>query len=81
MQIKRVDLDQPDQVSVVVAEANAANGMAPDLDGGLLVCEQGTRSSTPGSAVWTALSGERETVVDQLARPAVQLAERRGRRS
>jgi sugar lactone lactonase YvrE len=29
------------EVSVVLPDANAANGMAPDLDGCLVVCEQG----------------------------------------
>src|SRR5437763_1704593 len=44
VRIKRVDLDRPERVSVLVGKANAANGMAPDLEGGLLVCEQGSRS-------------------------------------
>ncbi len=40
VQIKRLALDQPGDVSVVVvAEANGANGMACDLDGALVVCE------------------------------------------
>ena len=64
VQIKRVALDQPAQVSVVVDDANAANGMAPDLDGGLLVCEQGTRSEHARISRLDRLTGERETVVD-----------------
>ena len=64
MQIKRIDLDQPDRVSVVVAESNAANGMAPDLDGGLLVCEQGSRSQHARVSRLDRVSGERETVLD-----------------
>ena len=64
VQIKRIDLDQPDEVSVVVAEANAANGMAPDLDGGLLVCEQGSRSQHARVSRLDRVSGERETVLD-----------------
>ena len=53
------------RVSVVVAEANAANGMAPDLDGGLLVCEQGSRSEHARVSRLDRVSGERETVLDQ----------------
>ena len=64
VQIKRVGLDQPERVSVVVAQANAANGMAPDRDGGLLVCEQGTRSEHARISRLDRLTGERETVVD-----------------
>jgi gluconolactonase len=54
VQIKRVDLDEPERVSVVVREANAANGMAAALDGGLLVCEQARARNTRGSAALTA---------------------------
>jgi len=48
--IKRLALDgdrfplEPDRVSVVREDANAANGMAVDLEGRLVVCEQGTPS-------------------------------------
>ena len=81
MQIKRVDLDQPGAgLRRGRAEANAANGMAPALDGGLLVCEQGTRSEHARISRLDRETGERETVVDQLAGLALQLAERRGRR-
>ena len=41
VQIKRLPLDQPGDVSVVVAEANGANGMACDLDGALVVARAG----------------------------------------
>ena len=48
--IKRVALDgtrfpvDAERVSVVRAEANAANGMTLDLEGRLVICEQGTRA-------------------------------------
>ena len=64
VQIKRLDLDQPEQVSVLVEEANAANGMAPDREGGLLVCEQGSRSEHARISRLDRLTGERETVID-----------------
>ena len=65
VQIKRLDLDEPERVSVVVREANAANGMAAALDGGLLVCEQGTRSEHARISRLDRETGERETAVDQ----------------
>ena len=43
VQIKRVALEEPADVSVLVAETNGANGMAPDREGRLIVCEQGSR--------------------------------------
>jgi gluconolactonase len=64
LQIKRVGLDPPEQVSVVGGEANAANGMAPDLEGGLLVCEQGSRAHHARISRLDRLTGERESVVD-----------------
>ena len=64
VQIKRLDLDQPEQVSVLVEEANAANGMASDREGGLLVCEQGSRSEHARISRLDRLTGERETVID-----------------
>jgi gluconolactonase len=38
--------------------------MAPDLDGGLLVCEQGTRANHARISRLDRLTGERETVVE-----------------
>jgi gluconolactonase len=64
VQIKRLDLDQPEQVSVLVEEANAANGMAPDREDGLLVCEQGSRAEHARICRLDRLTGERETVID-----------------
>ena len=40
VQLKRLPLDRPEAISVVVADANGANGMASDSDGGLIVCER-----------------------------------------
>ena len=48
--VRRLALDgrrfplSPDRIETVRADANVANGMAHDLDGRLVVCEQGTRS-------------------------------------
>ena len=60
----------PSDVSVVRARRpTRPTGWRADLDGGLLVCEQGTPlPSPPASAAWTGSTGERETVVEQLAR-------------
>lgn len=38
--IKRLSLGEPDRTSVLVSDANGANGMTPDVDGNLIVCEQ-----------------------------------------
>ena len=64
VQIKRLALDQPGDVSVVVAEANGANGMACDLDGALVVCEQGSRWEPARISRLSRATGERETVVE-----------------
>jgi gluconolactonase len=48
--VRRLALDgrrfplEPERITTVRADANVANGMALDLDGRLVVCEQGTRS-------------------------------------
>jgi gluconolactonase len=44
VQIKRLALDEPRDVSVLVTDANAANGMTSDGAGRLIVCEQGSDS-------------------------------------
>jgi gluconolactonase len=61
---ERFPLD-PDSVSTVREDANVANGMALDLEGRLLACEQGTRSrhaaitaTHRGSAAVETLVGE-----------------------
>lgn len=64
VQIKRLPLDQPELASVVVEDANGANGMAADLDGALIVCEQGSRWRPARISRLDRATGERETVVD-----------------
>jgi gluconolactonase len=54
----------PECISVVCENANAANGMALDPDGQLLVCEQGTRSQHARISRIDRATREVETVVD-----------------
>jgi gluconolactonase len=67
--VKRIALDgcrfpvEPDQVTVVRADANAANGMTLD-QGRLLVCEQGSLSTTARISRLDPVTGESRTVVD-----------------
>src|SRR4051812_17532091 len=69
--IKRLALDgahfplEPDRVTVVRADANAANGMTLGPDGRLLVCEQGTRSTPARIARIHPPTGVAGTVVDR----------------
>lgn len=65
VQIKRLALDEPHRASVVVAEANAANGMTADLDGNLIVCEQGSRWAPARVTRLDRVTSDRETLVDQ----------------
>jgi gluconolactonase len=68
--IKRVALDgdrfpvEPGRVTVVRPDANAANGMALDTEGRLVVCEQGTRSQHAAVTRLDPATGHSETVVD-----------------
>jgi gluconolactonase len=62
VQIKRLPLDG--EPTVVRADANAANGMALGRDGRLLVCEQGTPSTSARITAYDPSSGELETLVD-----------------
>ena len=64
VQIKRLPLDRPEAISVVVADANGANGMASDSDGGLIVCEQGSRRRPARISRLDRATGDRETVVE-----------------
>jgi gluconolactonase len=64
VQIKRIPLDEPWDVSVLVAAANGANGMAADHDGRLVVCEQGSRWAPARISRLDRTTGERETVVE-----------------
>jgi gluconolactonase len=68
--IKRIALDgrrfplEPERVSTVRPNANVANGMALDLEGRLVVCEQGTRSQHAAVTRVDRAGGRVETVVD-----------------
>jgi gluconolactonase len=67
--IKRIQLDglefpvSPSRITTIRERANAANGMTLDLDGELLVCEQGTPSTAARIARVERATGEAETVV------------------
>jgi gluconolactonase len=68
--IKRLSLDgdrfpvDPGRISVVRSDANAANGMALDLEGRLVVCEQGTRSQHAAVTRLDPVSETLEVIVD-----------------
>ncbi len=68
--IRRLSLDgarypvDPARVTTVVADANAANGMALDARGRLVVCEQGGPTSDAAISVVDPADGSRTTVVD-----------------
>ena len=68
--VKRVALDgdrfplDPDRVSTVRENANVANGMALDLEGRLVACEQGTRSQHAAITRFDRASGTVETLID-----------------
>jgi len=68
--IERVALDggsfplEPERVSAIRADANMANGMALDLEGRLVVCEQGTRSPHAAITRLDRKTGTREILVD-----------------
>ena len=64
VQIKRLALEEPGEVSVLVAEANGANGMAPDREGGLVVCEQGSRWEPARISSLDRTTGGRTTIVE-----------------
>jgi gluconolactonase len=64
VQIKRLPLDEPGDISVLVAEANGANGMAVDTDGRLIICEQGSRWEPARIRRVDRATRERETLVE-----------------
>ena len=64
VQIKRLALEEPGEPSVLVAEANGANGMAPDCEGRLVVCEQGSRWEPARLSRVDRTTGQRESVVE-----------------
>ena len=70
VRIKRLQLDgerfpvDPARVSVVCGATRAANGMALDPDGALVVCEQGTSAQAARIACCDRQTGELEQIVD-----------------
>jgi gluconolactonase len=70
VQVKRIAIDggrfplEPDRISTVREDANVANGMALDLEGRLVACEQGTRSQHAAVTSADPRSGAVETLVD-----------------
>ena len=64
VQIKRLALEEPGELSVLVAEGNGANGMSPDREGRLIVCEQGSRWESARISRVDRSTGEREPVVE-----------------
>jgi gluconolactonase len=62
VQIKR--LDGSGHISVVVEDANGANGMTSDADGRLVVCEQGSRTEPARITRLDRFTLECETIVE-----------------
>jgi gluconolactonase len=62
--IRRLEL-ATGRVTTVLEDANVANGMALDLDGRLVVCEQGTMSAPARIARVDPRTGAAVTVVDE----------------
>jgi gluconolactonase len=63
VQIKRLALEDPGEISVLVTEANGANGMTADREGRLIVCEQGSRREAARISRIDRATGEREPIV------------------
>ena len=61
--IKRLDMGSG-EVSVLVADANAPNGMTLGQDGRLIVCEQGSMKRAAALSAVDPLTAEREVLVD-----------------
>lgn len=64
--IKRLDLARG-ETTVLVEDANNANGMTLDRAGHLLVCEQGSFTGPARISRLDRRTGERETVIDRVA--------------
>jgi gluconolactonase len=64
VQVKRMALEDPSEISVLVAEANGANGMTADREGRLIVCEQGSRREAARVSRIDRTTGEREPIVE-----------------
>ena len=60
----RFDLE-PERLTTVRADANAANGMTADGRGGLLVCEQGSRRRPAAIGRVSCADGTAQTIVDR----------------
>ena len=68
---------EPERVSVVRPQANAANGMTLAPDGSLLVCEQGSWFQPARISRVDPHTGSAVTLVDRGSRWPAQLAQRR----
>ena len=64
VQIKRMALEDPGEIPVLVAEANGANGMTGDQEGRMIVCEQGSGREPARISRVDRATGEREPVVE-----------------
>jgi gluconolactonase len=64
VQIKRLALEDPGEISVFVAEGNGANGMTADREGRLVVCEQGSPHEAARISRIDRTTGEREPLVE-----------------
>jgi gluconolactonase len=64
--IRRLAL-QSLEVTTLVEDANAANGMTPGHDGRLIVCQQGSLERPARIAAVDRVTGASETIVDALA--------------
>jgi gluconolactonase len=71
VKVKRLALDgerfplEPDRVSTVREDANVANGMALDLEGRLVACEQGTRSQHAAVTAFDRVTGQVTTLANE----------------
>jgi gluconolactonase len=64
VRIKRLPLAEPDRVSMLVDDSGGANGMTADLDGNLIVCEQGSRWRPARISRVDRGTGDREVIVE-----------------
>src|SRR5919202_4957314 len=62
--IKRLDL-VTGELTTLREDANGANGMTLDLDGDLVVCEQGTPATRARISRVDRATGEAETILDE----------------
>jgi gluconolactonase len=70
--VKRISLNSdrfplgPEAATTVCASSNMANGMTLDREGRLVICEQGTKTTSARISRLNLQTGEVETVVDEL---------------